>query len=198
MIVVGLTGSIGSGKSFIINFFKSKQIPIYCADNEVKKILDKDVYTKRKIIKIFPSACVNKKIDKNKLSSIVFNDKKKLKKLESIIHPKVGKTKKNFLFLHKKKKSPIVVLEIPILFETKGHKNCNYTILVTVNKKEQLKRIMKRKNMNREKLNMIMKNQMPEKRKKKLADFVINNSFSKKKTLKKAASILNKILSTDL
>ena len=64
MIVVGLTGSIGSGKSFIINFFKSKQIPIYCADNEVKKILDKDVYTKRKIIKIFPSACVNKKIDK--------------------------------------------------------------------------------------------------------------------------------------
>ena len=198
MIIVGLTGSIGSGKSFIINFFRSKKIPTYCADNEVKKILDKDTFIKRKIIKIFPSACVNKKIDKNKLSSIVFNDKKKLKKLENIIHPKVGKTKKNFLFLHKKKKSPIVVLEIPILFETKGHKNCDHTILVTVNKKEQIKRVLKRKNMNKERLNMILKNQMPEKRKRKLADFVINNSFSKKKTLKRLALILNKILSTEL
>ena len=67
------------------------------------------------------------------------------KKLESIIHPKEEQVKKKFLSFHKKKKTKLVILEIPILFETKGHKNCNYTILVYVNKKEQFKRVLARK-----------------------------------------------------
>ena len=104
MIIVGLTGSIGSGKSFIANFLKLKRIPIYYADKEANKILENDNLVKRKIIKLFPNAYINKKINRTKLALIVFKDKKKLKKLESIIHPKVEQSKKKFLSFHKKKK----------------------------------------------------------------------------------------------
>tara|TARA_B100001013_G_scaffold343060_1_gene270077 strand:+ start:474 stop:821 length:348 start_codon:yes stop_codon:yes gene_type:complete len=103
MIVIGLTGSIGSGKSFIANFLEKKKIPIFYADKEANKILKNDNIVKKKIIKFFPETYIKKKINKAKLTSIVFKDKKKLKKLENIIHPKVGKIKKAFLALHKKK-----------------------------------------------------------------------------------------------
>ena len=198
MIIVGLTGSIGSGKSFVGNFLKSKKIPIYHADKEANKILENDNLVKRKIIKLFPNAYINKKINRTKLALIVFKDKKKLKKLESIIHPKVEQSKKKFLSFHKKKKTKLVILEIPILFETKGHKNCNYTILVYVNKKEQFKRVLARKNMSKEKLKVILSNQMSNKKKKKMADFTINNNFTKKKTRGEIKKIMEKMLSTGL
>ena len=198
MIIVGLTGSIGSGKSFVGNFLKLKKIPIYHADKEANKILENDNLVKRKIIKLFPNAYINKKINRTKLALIVFKDKRKLKKLESIIHPKVEQSKKKFLSFHKKKKTKLVILEIPILFETKGHTNCNYTILVYVNKKEQFKRVLARKNMSKEKLKAILSNQMSNKKKKKMADFTINNNFTKEKARGEIKKIMEKILSTGL
>ena len=198
MIIVGLTGSIGSGKSFVGNFLKSKKIPIYHADKEANKILENDNLVKRKIIKLFPNAYINKTINRTKLALIVFKDKKKLKKLESIIHPKVEQSKKKFLSFNKKKKTKLVILEIPILFETKGHKNCNYTILVYVNKKEQFKRVLARKNMSKEKLKVILSNQMSNKKKKKMADFSINNNSTKKKAREETRKIMEKILTTNL
>jgi len=184
MIVIGLTGSIGSGKSFIANFLEKKKIPIFYADKEANKILKNDNIVKKKIIKFFPETYIKKKINKAKLTSIVFKDKKKLKKLENIIHPKVGKIKKAFLALHKKK-TKAVILEIPILFETNAHKTCDYTILVYVNEKEQFKRVLTRKYMDKQRIKEILSNQISYKKKKKMADFVINNSSTKKKQYKK-------------
>ena len=192
MILIGLTGTIGSGKTFALNFFKSKKIKVFSADNEVKEIL-KNKLVKEKIYKLFPESFIKKKLNKTTLASIVFKEKKKLRKLEKIIHPHVRKKKKNFLEINKKKK--LIIMEIPIIFEQKAKKNYNYIILMNINKKIQFQRIKKRKNMTNELFKKILSNQISNK-KKKFADFVINNNGSKIKTRQNLKKTLDKIIST--
>ena len=194
MILIGITGIIGSGKTLALNFFKAKKITVFSADEEVKKILKKKI-VKDKIYKKFPSAFLRKKIDKNKLALIVFSDKKKLNFLEKIIHPLVKQKKRNFLNKNKKKK--IIVMEIPIIFEKKSKKNYDCIILMNTNKKVQRQRVMKRKNMTSQLLKKIMANQIANK-KKKYADYIINNNGTKNKTRKILKEILNRIISTAL
>ncbi len=116
MIIVGLTGLIGSGKTFALNHFKSKKIKTFSADEEVKKILKLN-YIKKKIYKKFPDVFINKKLNKNLLATRAFSQKKNLRILEKILHPAVNKNKKNFLEKNKNKK--ILILEVPIIFEKK-------------------------------------------------------------------------------
>ena len=194
MILIGITGIIGSGKTLALNFFREKKITVFSADEEVKKILEKKI-VKDKIYKKFPSAFLRKKIDKNKLALIVFSDKKKLNFLEKIIHPLVKQKKRNFLNKNKKKK--IIVMEIPIIFEKKSKKNYDCIILMNTNKKIQHQRVMKRKNMTPQLLKKIMANQKANK-KKKYADYIINNNGTKNKTRKILKEILNRIISTAL
>ena len=194
MILIGITGIIGSGKTLALNFFREKKITVFSADEEVKKILEKKI-VKEKIYKKFPSVFSRKKIDKNKLALIVFSDKKKLNFLEKIIHPLVKQKKKNFLNKNKKKK--IIVMEIPIIFEKKSKKNYDCIILMNTNKKIQHQRVMKRKNMTPQLLKKIMANQIANK-KKKYADYIINNNGTKNKTRKILKEILNRIISTAL
>ena len=194
MILIGITGIIGSGKTLALNFFREKKITVFSADEEVKKILKKKI-VKDKIYKKFPSAFLRKKIDKNKLALIVFSDKKKLNFLEKIIHPLVKQKKKNFLNKNKNKK--IIIMEIPIIFEKKNKKNYDSIILMNISKKVQRQRVMKRKNMTPELLKKIMSNQISNK-KKKYADYIINNNGTKNKTRENLKKILNEIISTAL
>ena len=194
MILIGLTGTIGSGKTFALNFFRSKKIKVFSADEEVKKILEKKT-VKEKIYKLFPKSFIGKKLNKTMLASIVFGEKKKLRKLEKIIHPYVRKKKKIFLNINKKKK--LTIMEIPIIFEQKAEKNYDYIILMDVNKKIQFQRIKKRKNITNELFKKILSNQISNK-KKNLADFIINNNGPKKKTKKSLKKTLDKIISTRL
>ena len=194
MILIGLTGTIGSGKTFALDFFRSKKIKVFSADEEVKKILEKKT-VKEKIYKLFPKSFIGKKLNKTMLASIVFGEKKKLRKLEKIIHPYVRKKKKIFLNINKKKK--LIIMEIPIIFEQKAEKNYDYIILMDVNKKIQFQRIKKRKNITNELFKKILSNQISNK-KKNLADFIINNNGSKKKTKKSLKKTLDKIISTKL
>tara|TARA_Y100000590_G_scaffold420886_1_gene524045 strand:+ start:2066 stop:2647 length:582 start_codon:yes stop_codon:yes gene_type:complete len=193
MILIGLTGTIGSGKTFALNFFRSKKIPTFSADNEVKKLL-KNKIVKDKIYKKFPEVFFKKKINKNKLALIVFNNKKKLNCLEQILHPLVKERKK--IFLSKNKNKKIIIMEIPIIFEKKDKKNYNFIILMNTNKKIQLQRVMKRKNMTSQLFKRILSNQLPDKKKK--ADYVVNNNGTKSKTKEILEKIRNKIISTDL
>ena len=190
MILIGLTGIIGSGKTFALNFFKSKKITVFSADDEVKKIF-KSKTIKDKIYKKFPESFSKKKINKYKLASIVFSDRKKLRSLEKLIHPLVKK-KKNF-FLNKNKNKKIIIMEIPIIFEQKSKKNYNYIIVMNVSRKNQYKRVMKRKNMTPELLKKILSNQISDK-KIKYADFVINNNGPKNKTKQALRKTLDKIM----
>ncbi len=194
MILIGLTGTIGSGKTFALNFFRSKKIKVFSADEEVKKILEKKT-VKEKIYKLFPKSFIGKKLNKTMLASIVFGEKKKLRKLEKIIHPYVRKKKKIFFNINKKKK--LIIMEIPIIFEQKAEKNYDYIILMDVNKKIQFQRIKKRKNITNELFKKILSNQISNK-KKNLADFIINNNGPKKKTKKSLKKTLDKIISTRL
>ena len=194
MILIGLTGTIGSGKTFALNFFKSEKIATFSADEEVKKIL-KIKTIKEKIYKLFPEPFFKKKLNKSILASIVFNDKKKLNKLEKIIHPHVKKNKK--IFLSKNKKKKLVVMEIPIIFEQKSKKYYDYIILMNVNKKIQQQRVMKRKKMTLKLLKKILSNQISNK-KKKYADFVINNNGQKDETKQTLKKTLDKIIATNL
>ncbi len=194
MILIGLTGTIGSGKTFALNFFKSKNIKVFSADEKVKKILGNKI-VKEKIYKLFPQAFIGKKLNKSLLASIVFSNKKKLRNLEKIIHPRVRKEKKNFLDIHKNKN--FIIMEIPLIFEQKRKKNYNYIILMDVNKKNQFERIKKRKNMTKELFKKILANQVSNK-KKKFADFVINNNGTKAKTREILKKTLDKIISTGL
>ena len=194
MILVGLTGIIGSGKTFALGFFKSKQITIFSADEEVKKILEKKSI-KEKIYKLFPESFSKKKLNKNMLASIVFGNRKKLRKLEKIIHPLVKK-KKN-AFLNKNRNKKVIIMEIPIIFERKSEKNYNYIILMNINRKIQRQRVMKRKNMTMQIFKKILSNQISYKKKKNV-NFVVNNNGSKEKTRQILKKVLNKIISTDL
>ena len=194
MILIGLTGTIGSGKTFALNFFKSKKITVFSADDEVKKILESKI-VKDKIYKKFPDTFSKKKINKKKLALIVFSDRKKLRSLEKVIHPLVKK-KKN-LFLNRNKNKEIIIMEIPIIFEKKNKKNYDYIILMDVNKKVQRQRIIKRKNMTPQLFEKILSNQISNK-KRKDADFVINNNDSKDKTKQILNKTLEKIISTEL
>ncbi len=189
MILIGLTGIIGSGKTFALNFFKKKGYSIFSADEEVKKILKTSII-KKKINKSFPEVFDRNKLNKNKLAQIVFSNKNKLKKIENIIHPIVNKKKNLFI---KKNKKKIIILEIPIIFEKKSAKNYDYIILMQINKKKQFERVIKRKNMTLKLLNDINLNQISSKQK-KYADFIVNNNNSKQETKKKLQSILNEIL----
>lgn len=189
MILIGLTGIIGSGKTFALNFFKKKGYSIFSADEEVKKILKTSI-VKKKINKSFPEVFDRNKLNKNKLAQIVFSNKNKLKKIENIIHPIVNKKKNLFI---KKNRKKIIILEIPIIFEKKSAKNYDYIILMQINKKKQFERVIKRKNMTLKLLNDINLNQISSKQK-KYADFIVNNNNSKQETKKKLQSILNEIL----
>ena len=189
MILIGLTGIIGSGKTFALNFFKKKGYSIFSADEEVKKILKTSII-KKKINKSFPEVFDRNKLNKNKLAQIVFSNKNKLKKIENIIHPIVNKKKNLFI---KKNRKKIIILEIPIIFEKKSAKNYDYIILMQINKKKQFERVIKRKNMTLKLLNDINLNQISS-RQKKYADFIVNNNNSKQETKKKLQSILNEIL----
>ena len=194
MILVGLTGIIGSGKTFALDFFKSRRTTIFSADEEVKKILKKKSI-KEKIYKLFPESFSKKKLNKNILASIVFGDRKKLGKLEKIIHPLVKKKKKTFLNRNRNKK--VIIMEIPIIFEQKNEKNYNYIILMNINRKIQRQRVMKRKNMTMQLFKKILSNQISYKKKKNV-DFVVNNNGSKEKTRQILKKVLNKIISTRL
>ena len=194
MILVGLTGIIGSGKTFALGFFKSRRTIIFSADEEVKKILEKK-NIKEKIYKLFPESFSKKKLNKNILASIVFGDRKKLRKLEKIIHPLVKKKKKTFLNRNRNKK--VIIMEIPIIFEQKNEKNYNYIILMNINRKIQRQRVMKRKNMTMQLFKKILSNQISYKKKKNV-DFVVNNNGSKEKTRQILKKVLNKIISTEL
>ena len=194
MILIGLTGTIGSGKTFALNFFKSKKVTVFSADNEVKKIF-KNKIVKDKIYKKFPEVFSKKKINKNKLTLLVFSNRRKLNYLEKIIHPLVKKKKK--YFLNKNKNKRIIIMEIPIIFEKKSKKDYDRIILMNTNKKNQQQRVLKRKNMTPQLLKKILSNQISDK-KKKYADYVINNNGPKNKTKKILKKTLNEIISTAL
>lgn len=173
MIVVGLTGGIGSGKTTVAYEFKTLGIPIYISDNEAKKIMNRSKVIKRKLTELFGAqAYVDNQLNRPYLAGKIFNDKDLLEKMNAIVHPKVARHFKNWIA---KQDAPYVIKEAAILFENGSNKDCNYVITVTAPKNLRFKRLLKRDASTKSKIESIMKNQWSDERKAQLSDYVILN-----------------------
>ena len=191
MVRVGILGSVGSGKTFIANIFKELSFNIFSADNEVTNIYKNDKVVNRKIAKFFKLKLYKGKINKKDLRDLLKKNPKKFKFLNKIIHPIVRK--RLALFLSRFKKNKLVVLDIPLLVENKMLNFVDIFILVKTKSNSFSSRIKKRKNLNKQFLNILKKQQASEKIKESYADFIIYNS-SKNKVKLQVKSILDKIL----
>ncbi len=190
MIVLGLTGGIGTGKTTAAKILGSFGFPVYDADKAVHALLAKNGRAVAKIKKCFPSVINNGAVDRQKLSAIVFGERQKLKALEAILHPLVRDEEKLFLSRAQKAKPTAVVLEIPLLFETKADKRCDVVLVTTAARAVQKDRVLVRQGMTLEKFNAIVKHQMSEKERKQRADFVINTSKGLVDTRRQLGKIL--------
>jgi len=187
--IIGLTGGIGSGKSTILKYFESQGIPIYIADTEAKKIMESELVIGNIIDAFGKDTIENGKVNRSKLSSLVFNNPEKLKKLNSIIHPEVKNHFTNWVKKHED--FPIVIKEAAILFESGSYKDCDKIILVTAPKEIRIQRVINRDGISKEEVEARMKNQWTDEQKIPLSDFIIENI-----DLAEAQNTADKIIST--
>jgi len=180
MIIIGITGSIGMGKSNITLILKFFGILTYDSDKSVKELLKED-FIIRVIKKKWPNCIIHdkkkEKIDKKKLSKIIFDNSNERKKLENLLHPYVMKKRNNFI--RKNKNKNILGIDVPLLYETKTDKICDYIFLATATKEIQQKRVLKRNNMNMEKFNKINNSQLSDFEKKKKNPTIIPTGYGK-------------------
>ena len=174
MIKVGLTGSIGSGKSYVLNLFSDLyNIPIFSSDDCVKEL-----YKSNQELKDFVKKQILKKdeeFNKVNISANVFNNGGKLSKLEKFIHPLVKLARDNFIEQEKRNNSKMVIVEVPLLFEKKLEDEFDYVILVKTSKELQEKRVLQRPNMTSELFSKIKKKQLSDKQKEAKSHFIIDN-----------------------
>ena len=172
-IILGLTGSIGMGKTTTAKMFAKYGIPVWEADTSVHKLYSKEGEAVELFKEKFPSSIVNNEVNRAELKKLINDDERNLKTIETLIHPLVSNDRKRFVKAAEKKNIPLIVLDIPLLFE-KGHeKSVDYIVVVSVTKETQRKRVLKRNAMTPEMVEKILKIQMSDAEKRQKADFVI-------------------------
>ena len=174
MIILGLTGSIGMGKSATAALFRELNIPVYDADAAVHEIYEPGGLAVGPVGDAFPGVIKDGRVDRTALRDRVLNDKEALKRLESIVHPLVGQTQIKFRADAEAAGAHIVVLDIPLLFETGGDKRVDYIVVVTAPSETQRQRVLSRPGMTEESFQAILEKQTPDAEKRARADFVIN------------------------
>ena len=179
MIIIGLTGSIAMGKTTTAQMFIKMHIPVYDADKTVHGLFQKGGEAVDEIACAFPSSVIQGAVDRTKLSVIVFNDADKLKTLEKIVHPLVNLKRRQFLVKHQRQKSKMVVLDVPLFFETERTYPCDYIFVTSAPRFLQRQRALAREGMTIDKFKSILARQMPDHKKKKLAHFVIPTGLGK-------------------
>lgn len=175
MIVVGLTGGIGSGKTTVARMFENLGIPIYLADDEAKRLMRNSKYIKRKIISLFgQESYVDNELDRPFLASRIFKDASLLESMNAIVHPKVRLDFERWL---KKQNSVYVIKESAIIFEQNMQSQYDYIITVTADAKDRIARLLQRDNTSENHIKNIINNQIPDEEKIKNSDFVIVNNL---------------------
>jgi len=174
MIILGLTGSIGMGKSTTAKLFAEAGVPVYDADATVHRLYEGDAAPS--IEAAFPGTTVDGKVDRARLSAQVVHDPAAMKRLEGIVHPMLGASRKRFLDDAEASGAPVAVVDVPLLFETGGEKRVDAVVVVTTSPEIQRERILARDNMTGEKLEAILARQLPDAEKRKRADFVVDTS----------------------
>lgn len=177
--VIGLTGGIASGKSTVAKVFSDHSIPIICADEIAHQILESDRLVQKKITTQLGKEFIkNKQVDRRRLGAHVFKNKKYLKILEPIIHPQIKQEIQKQLKFHKNNRTPIIVMNVPLLFEVGLNKLCNHIVCVYATQKQQIDRLKKRNQLSRQQALLRIRSQMSLKEKCRLSDTVIKNTSS--------------------
>lgn len=194
MIVIGLTGSIGMGKSDTAKIFRILGIPVHDSDACVHELLSSSIMCE-KIVQICPRAVDlrTRKIDRKILGEAVFADRSLKKKLEEIIHPLVWQSQRQFLLKAKKAAAKFAVLDIPLLYETQTESKCDIVIVVTAPHFIQRQRVLSRSGMTVEKFQSILSAQYPDSAKKRRADYLVHTGIGRAHVMNQVRDILGQL-----
>ena len=190
MLVLGLTGSIGMGKTTAAKMLRRMGLPLHDADCAVHHLLAKSGAAVAAVEAAFPGVVADGAVDRERLAAQVFEDRVALKRLEGILHPAVRRATRVFLGRQARAGRSLVVLDIPLLFETGGAALCDAVVVVTAPPFVQHARVMGRRAMTPARFQAILAKQMPDREKRRRADFVVNTGLSKAATLRQLRAIV--------
>lgn len=184
MLVLGLTGSIGMGKSTAAALFRSLGLPVHDADAAVHRLFRPGGAAVAPLSRRFPEAVVGGAVNREILGKLVFGDAEALKDLEAIVHPLVRRERDRFLALQRRSRRRAAVLDVPLLFETGGEGICDYVFVVSAPDFLQRQRVLSRPGMTESRLSSILKKQMPDREKRRRADFVLPTGLGRAATIR--------------
>jgi dephospho-CoA kinase len=193
MIVLGLTGSIGMGKSTTANLLREAGVPVHDADEAVARFYAEGGEAVGPVGRAFPQALINGVIDRERLSGLVLGNPDALKRLEAIVHPLVKQDRNRFLAASKAAGTEAVVLEVQLLFEVGAEEEVDAVIVVTAPPALQRERVLLRPGMNPEKFERILARQIPDTEKRARADFVIDTGQGLERAREQVAELLETI-----
>jgi dephospho-CoA kinase len=193
MIVLGLTGSIGMGKSTAARMFRRLHIPVHDADAAVHRLMGKGGRAVAAIQAAFPGTVVAGRVDRPALGAKVFGHPAELRRLENILHPLVQAEAQRFIRTQRMRRRQMVVLDIPLLFETNGQRRCDAVIVVSAPRFLQRARVLARPRMTPARLAEIEALQMPDREKRRRADFVIETGLGYRPALAQLRQILRQV-----
>ena len=187
-IKIGITGSIGMGKSTVSSIFRNNNIKVWDADSEVHTLYKKGKEGYNSIISIYPELQDKVEINRKKVSYLLREKKIDLKLIEKIIHPLLIKSREKFI--KKNEREKILIFDIPLLYETKAQIWLDYVITVFCSRKKQIERLKKRNDFDTRKINYLLSKQIPVNKKNKKADFVIDTDQNMQQVEKQVVNII--------
>jgi dephospho-CoA kinase len=191
MFILGLTGSLGMGKSATAKMFVEEGVPVHDADAVVHRLYDGEATPQ--IEAAFPGTTKDGKVDREKLGKRVLGDAAAIKRLEQIVHPLVGAAAARFLAEAERCGAAVAVLDVPLLFETGGDKRCDAVVVVSAPSDVQWARAFERPGMTEQKLAALLAKQMPDAEKRARADFVVDTSHGFEAARAQVREILRKV-----
>lgn len=192
-LLVGLTGSIGMGKSTVSGFLTAQGVPVLCADDVVHRLYASSGAAVGPVGAAFPAAVVDGAIDRAQLSKCVVGNEAAMKQLEGIVHPLVEAERLRFIQQHAAAGAPIVVFDIPLLYETQAEQQLDVVLVVSAPAEVQQQRVLARPGMTPEKLAAILARQVPDEEKRRRADYVIDTGCSLEETEQQVAHTLQSL-----
>lgn len=193
MIILGLTGSIGMGKSTAAAMLRRMGVPVHDSDASVHDLLANDRAVRRAVEARFPGVTGEAGVDRAKLGAAVFGDPAARRDLEAILHPRVRAAADAFIRLHRRLGTPLLVLDIPLLYETGGADRVDAVIVVSAPAALQRRRVMARPGMGAERFENILASQTPDREKRRRADFVVETGLGKAYTYRRLKRIVMSI-----
>lgn len=190
-LIIGLTGSIGMGKSTVGQMFVDEEVPLFDADAAVHILQGPGGMMVQEIENLFPGTTSKQGVDRQKLGAAVLGNAESLQQLEALIHPAVGQMRMKFL--EENDDAAMILFDIPLLFEKSGAAGVNHIVVVSASEEDQRKRVLARTGMTPEKFEKIKSLQMPDAEKRKRADTIINTSTSLAETREQVKNCVKKL-----